>query len=43
MGSTDLMRWLSEGYLSGDPIRYPLYVAMMFLSMPFQLLTGHGF
>ncbi|MGV9666105.1 hypothetical protein ACWDUL_29905 [Nocardia niigatensis] len=39
MGSADLMSWLAEGYLNGDPIRYPLYVGLMFLSMPLQLLS----
>lgn len=47
MGSAaDLMSWLAEGYLEGDPIRYPLYVGSMFLAMPLQLLgviLGHPF
>ncbi|XGU21957.1 hypothetical protein ACETU7_26570 [Rhodococcus sp. 3Y1] len=44
MGSADVMAWLAEGYLAGDPIRYPLYVGSMFLAMPFQLIgviLGH--
>ncbi|GAA3163256.1 hypothetical protein GCM10020255_047440 [Rhodococcus baikonurensis] len=46
MGSADVMAWLAEGYLAGDPIRYPLYVGSMFLAMPFQLIgviLGHPF
>lgn len=39
MGSAaDITSWLAEGYLAGDPIRYPLYVGSMFLAMPLQLL-----
>ena len=37
---------VAEGYLAGDPIRYPLYVGSMFLAMPFQLIgviLGHPF
>ncbi|MGW4245549.1 hypothetical protein [Nocardia sp. NPDC004722] len=43
MGSAEATTWLRDGYLSGDPLRSSLFVALMFLSMPFQLLTGNGF
>lgn len=40
MGSAaDVMTWLAEGYLAGDPIRYPLFVGSMFLAIPFQLIA----
>ena len=40
MGSAaDTMAWLAEGYLAGDPVRYPLFVAAMFVTMPFQLIA----
>ncbi|MEV0710774.1 MULTISPECIES: hypothetical protein [Nocardia] len=39
MSYPDLMNWLVEGYLNGDPIRYPIFVTMMFLGMPLQLLS----
>lgn len=38
MGSTDIINTLAEGYLAGDAILGPIYVAFMYAMMPFQLL-----
>lgn len=39
MGSAEIVQWISEGYLAGDPLRSALFVGAAFLSMPFQLLA----
>ncbi|MCD2112662.1 MULTISPECIES: hypothetical protein [Rhodococcus] len=38
MGSVDILEWISEGYLAGDPLRSALFVGSAFLTMPLQLL-----
>lgn len=41
--SAEFMEWLGDGYLEGDPVRYPLFVASMFAAMPLgiiKMLTG---
>ncbi|MFX1757731.1 Uncharacterised protein [Rhodococcus gordoniae] len=38
MGSVDVLEWIREGYLAGDPLRSALFVGSAFLTMPLQLL-----
>ncbi|MFC9789459.1 hypothetical protein [Rhodococcus sp. NPDC127528] len=40
MGSAvDVLEWIREGYLAGDPVRSALFVGASFVTMPLQLLA----
>lgn len=39
MGSVDVLKWVSEGYLAGDPLRSALFVGASFITMPLQLIA----
>ncbi len=39
MGSVDVLEWIREGYLAGDPVRSAIFVGSMYLTMPLQLLA----
>ncbi|MFD3509495.1 hypothetical protein [Nocardia sp. NPDC058666] len=43
MGSTDLMAWISEGMLAGDPVRSALFRVLYLPIMMLGLLSGQPF
>ncbi|UYP17419.1 hypothetical protein OED52_11950 [Rhodococcus sp. Z13] len=38
MGSAEIVQWVTEGYLAGDPLRSALFVGAAFLTMPLGLI-----
>lgn len=39
MGSVEIVEWLGDGYLEGDPLRSALFTGLAFLTMPLQLIA----
>ncbi|MBM7460022.1 hypothetical protein ACIBED_06775 [Rhodococcus coprophilus] len=46
MGSVEILQWIGDGYVAGEPIQSALFTAIAFLGMPFaviHLLLGGSF
>ncbi|EOM76896.1 hypothetical protein [Rhodococcus rhodnii] len=43
MGSADVLQWITDGYLAGDPIATGAFIAVFFVSGVWQLITGGPF
>lgn len=40
MGSSDILQWISQGYLAGDPLATALFIPAFFVVSIISLVTG---
>lgn len=40
MGSSDIVQWISQGYLAGDPVATALFIPLFFVVNLWNLATG---